>query len=149
VADPRGPIGAAHAGWLGTSLQVARALVDAMVAGGAVRERLVAAIGPSIGPCCYTIDADRAAQVRARIGGAALEARDGKIYFDLWSANAAHLRDAGVQRVEIAGLCTLSSGADLWSYRGRGPDGKYGTQLGFIGRGGSGPRLAERSEASS
>jgi purine-nucleoside/S-methyl-5'-thioadenosine phosphorylase / adenosine deaminase len=134
VADPRGPIGAAHAGWLGTSLDVVRALVDAMVAGGAVRERLVAAIGPSIGPCCYTIDAERAATVRERIGPDPLETRDGKTYFDLWSANEAQLRAAGVQRVEVARICTLSGGADLWSYRGRGPDGKYGTQLGFVGR---------------
>jgi YfiH family protein len=134
VADPRGPIGAAHAGWLGTSLQVARALVDAMVAGGAVRDRLVAAIGPSIGPCCYTIDAERAATVRERIGPAALDLRDGKTYFDLWSANEAQLRAAGVRRVETARICTLTGGADLWSYRGRGPDGKYGTQLGFVGR---------------
>ncbi len=36
--------------------------------------------------------------------------------------------------IEIAGLCTLSGDADLWSYRGRGADGVYGTQLGFIGR---------------
>jgi YfiH family protein len=134
VADPRGPIGAAHAGWLGTSLEVARALVDAMVAGGAVRERLVAAIGPSIGPCCYTIDAERAATVRERIGPDALETREGKTYFDLWSANETQLRAADVQRVEVARICTLSGGADLWSYRGRGPDGTYGTQLGFVGR---------------
>ena len=137
VADPRGPIGAAHAGWLGTSLEVARALVDAMVAGGASRDGLVASIGPSIGPCCYTIDAERAEAVRERIGPDALETRDGKTYFDLWSANAAQLRAAGVREVEVARICTLSGGADLWSYRGRGPDGKYGTQLGFIGR----PRL--------
>jgi len=134
VADPRGPIGAAHAGWLGTSLEIARSLVDAMVAGGAARERLVAAIGPSIGPCCYTIDDERGRTVGERIGRDALEVLDGKTYFDLWSANAAQLRAAGVGQVEVARICTLSGGADLWSYRGRGPDGKYGTQLGFIGR---------------
>src|SRR5690348_17860083 len=50
----------------------------------------------------------------------------GRVVFDLWEANAAQLRDAGVKRVAIAGLCTLSGGADLWSYRGRGADGKIG-----------------------
>jgi copper oxidase (laccase) domain-containing protein len=54
--------------------------------------------------------------------------------FDLWRANAEQLRDAGVARVEISGLCTRSGGADLWSYRGRDADGTYGTQLGFLGR---------------
>lgn len=138
VADPRGPIGAAHAGWQGTSLGVAGALVEAMVEGGAARERLVAAIGPSIGPCCYTVDEERAEIVRARIGDAALRpADDGgtrRYVFDLWAANAAQLNAAGVERVEVARLCTLTGGADLWSYRGRGQDGVYGTQLGFIGR---------------
>lgn len=140
VADPRGPLGAAHAGWLGTTLGAAAALVEAMVAGGAVRDRLVAAIGPSIGPCCYTIDAERAALVRSRIGDAALrpasEGRTGgaRCVFDLWAANVAALGAAGVRRVEVAGLCTRSGGADLWSYRARGEDGRYGTQLAFIGR---------------
>lgn len=134
IADPRGPIGAAHAGWQGTSLAVASALVEAMVAGGAARERLVAAIGPSIGPCCYTIDEERAALVAERIGDDALIRDERGVTFDLWAANAAQLRAVGVARVEVAALCTKSGGADLWSYRGRGTDGIYGTQLAFIGR---------------
>jgi len=143
VADPRGPIGAAHAGWQGTSLAVAAALVEAMVAGGAVRERLVAAIGPSIGPCCYVIDEERASLIEERLGtGSLLRDRRG-ITFDLWAANAAQLSAAGVQRIEIARLCTKSGGADLWSYRGRDPDGRYGTQLAFIGR--AGPRRGGRA----
>lgn len=134
VADPRGPIGAAHAGWQGTTLGVAATLVEAMVAGGAVRERLVAAIGPSIGPCCYTIDEERAALVAERIGSDALRRVDGRVVFDLWRANESQLRAAGVSSIETAGVCTRSGGADLWSYRARGADGRYGTQLGFIGR---------------
>jgi len=147
VADPSGPIGVAHAGWEGTTKRVAAALVDAMVAGGASRERLVAALGPSIGPCCYAIDEARAVRIGDALGDEALARDGGRIVFDLWRANAAQLEEAGVRRVEVSGLCTLSGGADLWSYRGRGADGKYGTQLGFLGRpGGRGPRLA--SEAS-
>lgn len=134
VADPRGPVGGAHAGWQGTTLRVAEALVEAMVAGGAVRERLVAAIGPSIGPCCYTIDEERAEIVRERIGDAAIHRTEGRIVLDLWEANAAQLRAAGVQRIEQSGLCTRSGGAEVWSYRGRDSRGAYGTQLGFIGR---------------
>jgi polyphenol oxidase len=134
IADPGGAIGVAHAGWEGTTRRVARALVEAMVAGGASRERLVASLGPSIGPCCYAIDEERAAKIEQSIGGDAL-VRDGRrIVFDLWRANAEQLRDAGVTRVETSGLCTLSGGADVWSYRGRGADGMYGTQLGFLGR---------------
>jgi copper oxidase (laccase) domain-containing protein len=94
----------------------------------------VASLGPSIGPCCYSIDEERAATIEERIGGESLVREDGHVVFDLWRANAEQLRDAGVARVEISGLCTRSGGADLWSYRGRAADGRYGTQLGFLGR---------------
>jgi len=134
VADPEGPIGAAHAGWQGTTLRVAEALVEAMVAGGAARERLVASLGPAIGPCCYLIDMERATIVNDRIGEGCLRKIDDRIVMDLWAANTAQLRSVGVTRIEMSGVCTLSGGADLWSYRGRDPDGMYGTQLGFIGR---------------
>jgi polyphenol oxidase len=134
VADPEGPIGAAHAGWQGTTVRVAEALVEAMVAGGAVRERLVASLGPAIGPCCYVIDMERATVVNERIGEGSLRKIDGRIVMDLWAANTAQLRSVGVTRIEMSGVCTRSGGADLWSYRGRDVDGMYGTQLGFIGR---------------
>ena len=134
VADPEGPIGAAHAGWQGTTLRVAEALVEAMVAGRAKRERLVASLRPAIGPCCYVIDLERATLVNERIGEGSLRKVDDRIVMDLWAANTAQLRSVGVSRIEMSGVCTLSGGAELWSYRGRDPDGMYGTQLGFIGR---------------
>jgi purine-nucleoside/S-methyl-5'-thioadenosine phosphorylase / adenosine deaminase len=134
VADPEGPIGAAHAGWHGTTLRVAEALVEAMVAAGAVRERLVASLGPAIGPCCYVIDMERATVVNERIGESCLRKVGDRIVMDLWAANTAQLRSVGVTRIEMSGVCTLSGGADLWSYRGRDARGMYGTQLGFIGR---------------
>jgi YfiH family protein len=134
VVDPKGPIGAAHAGWQGTTLRVAEALVDAMVAAGAARERLVAALGPAIGPCCYVIDIERATIVNDRIGESSLRKVDDRVVMDLWAANTAQLRGAGVKRIERSAVCTLSGDAELWSFRGRDPDGMYGTQLGFIGR---------------
>ena len=134
VTGPEGPIGAAHAGWQGTTLRVAEALVEAMVAAGAVRERLVAALGPAIGPCCYVIDMERATLVNERIGESCLRKVEDRIVMDLWAANTAQLRAVGVTRIERSAVCTLSGGADLWSFRGRDPEGMYGTQLGFIGR---------------
>src|SRR5207302_449098 len=82
--EPDGPIGAAHAGWQGTSLRIASGLVEALVAAGAKRERFVASIGPSIGPCCYAIDAERADLIQERIGADSLVRADGRIVFDLW-----------------------------------------------------------------
>jgi hypothetical protein len=136
VADPAsGRIGAAHAGWQGTRLRVAQALVRALVGAGSRASGLVAAIGPSIGPCCYTIDAARADLIRASGQTSHLgEGEGGSVVLDLWSANEAQLRDLGVDAIEVAGICTRSGGFDLWSYRGRDANGAYGTQLGFIGK---------------
>jgi YfiH family protein len=147
VVDPAsGRIGAAHAGWQGTRLRVAQALVRALVGAGSRASALVASIGPSIGPCCYTIDEARADLVGASGQGAYLRrGPDGTVGFDLWSANVAQLRDLGVESIEVARICTLSGGHDLWSYRGRDADGRYGTQLGFIGRrAGAGASGADR-----
>ena len=136
IADPDGPIGAAHAGWQGTSRRIAAKLVEALIRNGADRARLVAAIGPSIGPCCYVIDEARAEVIRDRLGadsGDVLFAGpDGRPVFDLWSANAQQLEQAGVPTVEPCDVCTQSGGADVWSYRGT--KGRGGTGLGIIGR---------------
>jgi copper oxidase (laccase) domain-containing protein len=84
---------------------------------------------------------ERATIVNERIGESCLRKVNDRIVMDLWAANTAQLRSVGVTRIEMSAVCTLSGGADLWSYRGRDADGMYGTQLGFIGRpgGGSGP----------
>lgn len=136
VADPAsGRIGAAHAGWQGTRLRVAQALVRALVGAGSRASAIVASIGPSIGPCCYTVDAARADLVRSSGQGTFLgDGPNGTTVFDLWAANVAQLRDLGVESIEVSRICTRSGGHDLWSYRGRDADGRYGTQLGFIGR---------------
>ena len=130
-------LGAAHAGWDGTTKRVTQALVRELVGAGADVSALVAAIGPSIGPCCYTVDEARAGIISERLGADAadaLQAGDGRIAFDLWAANAAQLADAGVRTVELAGICTRCGGADLWSYRSRGERGPQGTALAVLGR---------------
>jgi len=137
LADPGGLIGAAHAGWEGTTRRVAQALVRELVGAGADVTAIVAAIGPSIGPCCYTVDEARASVISERLGPDAADAlRPGKdgLTFDLWAANAAQLADAGVRAVELSGLCTRCGGADLWSYRSRGERGPQGTALAVLGR---------------
>lgn len=137
IADDEGRIGAAHAGWEGTTLRVAQALVRALVSAGAVPGRLVAAIGPAIGPCCYTIGEERAALIGERLGSdgsAALTRVDGDLVFDVPGANATQLAALGVGTIELSGRCTRCGGDDLWSYRSRGERGPQGTGAALIGR---------------
>lgn len=134
IADDAGRIGAAHAGWEGTSKHVAIRLVEALRAAGSDPSRMVATLAPSIGPCCYTVGSERAALIRERLGPVAhraLIARDGSTVFDLWTANAMQLRAAGVGTVEVAGECTRCGDEDVFSRRG-GDIGLLG--MAFIGR---------------
>lgn len=137
IADRDGRLGAAHAGWEGTTRRVALRLAEALRAAGADLSQAVAAIGPSIGPCCYTVGPERVAAIRERLGAAAAawlrEGARGTV-FDLWSANAEQLRGAGVGTVEVSGSCTRCGGDDLWSWRGRDDGRGVGLGLGFIGR---------------
>jgi hypothetical protein len=148
VADGAGRVGAAHAGWEGTSRHVARRLVAAMRAAGADPARMVAALGPSIGPCCYTVGSERAATIRERLGAdaeRALVRRDGEVVFDLWTANADQLHAEGIGTIEIAGACTKCGDAEVFSLRG-GDAGLLG--LAFIGRPGAAGAQLPRGKAS-
>ena len=113
-------------------LGVVGSLMAALKDDGADTSQVVAALGPSIGPCCYVIDESRAKMLR-RLGDH-LRERDGRVVFDLWSANVAQLRSFGVRDIEVAGICTKCGGQGLWSYRARDAEGRYGTQLAFLGR---------------
>jgi hypothetical protein len=96
-----------HAGWRGVASGIVAAGLDAMKALGDTPRR--AAIGPSIGPCCYEVGEE----VRSAIGDRASRTTFGTPSVDLWSAVAAHLSDLDVWRSDV---CTYEDQA-LWSYR--------------------------------
>src|SRR5688572_23500712 len=59
-------VAAIHAGWRGTSKRVAIAAVETMQSRYGVRpERMVAAVGPCIGLCCYEVGTDTRDAFRA------------------------------------------------------------------------------------
>lgn len=103
-----------HAGWRG----LAEGIVDAGVA--ALGEgRLVAAVGPSIGPCCYEVGPE----VSERFDP---DLTRGRI-LDLWSAAERALRKAGVAEVERVDLCTRCNPDLFFSHRRQGkPRGAQG-----------------------
>lgn len=134
IADPvSGQVAAVHAGWRGTIAMAAEAGVLALVReAGAPASRLVAAIGPSIGPCCYEVSPDLAARFAADIGPEAVAAGGTSPRLDLWRANAAVLRRAGLAggSVEILGRCT-SCERERW-FSHRRDAGRTGRQAAFI-----------------
>jgi len=114
--DPKSrALGLAHAGWRGTRDGVVPALLRRMAATGARPADLVVAIGPHVGPCCYVVSPDTAAQFPA---SAVHETPQG-VVVDLAEAAVLQLEQAGVPRaaVSVCGVCTASNPDQLFSFR--------------------------------
>ena len=130
LADESGRIvGGVHAGWRGMSKRVAIAAVEAMQARYGVRpERILAAVGPCIGPCCYEVGADTKEAFRADGHHAVVLARwfanrpSGKFHLDLWQAARDQLEGAGLraENIHVAELCTRTHSETFHSYRADG-----------------------------
>lgn len=122
--DPvRRAVGAVHAGWRGTVAGISgRAAAAMAVQYGCRPGDIRAAVGPSIGPCCYEVDDAVAVPLRAHYGEAASELlkpgrMPGKYMLDLWEANRQDLLAAGVAQVMVAGECTACNASRLFSHR--------------------------------
>jgi YfiH family protein len=119
-------VAAVHAGWRGTAAGVVGAAVEAIENLGVPASALVAAIGPSIGPCCYQVDARvRDSFLSATPDAAAWFDDEGPGHWklDLWRANADALVAAGVPEsaIHIVQLCTADHLETCFSYRREGP----------------------------
>jgi len=110
-------LGIAHAGWRGLCAGVIEAAVGAMgVPGG----RILAWLGPAIGPHAYEVGEEvRAAFVdRDAQAASAFEAtRPGHWNLDLYAVARQRLAAQGVVRVFGGGFCTASDPARFFSYR--------------------------------
>jgi YfiH family protein len=139
MADPRtGAVAAVHAGWRGTAANIAAAAVRRLQQQyGSRPEDLVAAIGPSIGACCYQVGPEvREAFASVDVDGwFTLDPnRDDRLRFDGWAANSDQLIAAGLNpaNVHLARLCTMTHLSHFYSYRAEGAG--TGRLLGVIRR---------------
>jgi YfiH family protein len=135
LVDPvKRAIGLAHAGWQGTVQQVGRVAVEAMQAHyGSRPAEILAAIGPSIGPERYEVGPEVVTQVQSAYleDAESLLPRFGNFtHFDLWAANEFTLKKAGVEQIEVAGICTAANPEDWFSHRAQnGKTGRFGVLL--------------------
>jgi YfiH family protein len=133
--DPKSrSVGIVHAGWQGTVKRAAGAAVKTMQAAfGSCSTDILAAIGPAIGPDHYEVGADVIEQVNYSFGedsARVLQKRDGRTFFDLWAANTLVLEQAGVNKVQVAGLCTACHPDDWYSHRAqKGKTGRFGALI--------------------
>jgi polyphenol oxidase len=145
VVDPKKRVVAAiHAGWRGTLQRiVTKAIGQMQMEFGCRPQELLAAIGPTIGCCCYEVGTEVASAFAAKFANAAEffdELRTGdepnplqwlnmmppghqpppnKVLLDLSKANRLQLLEAGVreQNIFVSDLCTSCRADFLFSYR--------------------------------
>lgn len=120
--DPvTGAVGACHAGWRGTALDIAGKTVRKMVeAFGCEPKDIRAAIGPNLGACCFQTDGDVPQAMIEAFGPEAekwIRSENEKFYVNLKEINAHALGRAGVARIEVSPECTLCSHDRYWSHR--------------------------------
>lgn len=132
VADDEGRVAAAHAGWRGTVQGAATAAVEALVSIGAHRERLRAALGPSICARCFEVGEEVAAAFAPLVPAAVVRGVFDKPHIDLWAANRALLLEAGLRpdHIDAAPPCTMCDAERFFSFRRDGAG--IGQQLSFI-----------------
>ncbi|SFS17459.1 conserved hypothetical protein [Granulicella pectinivorans] len=124
-------VGAFHAGWRGTVAGIVEKGVQHMRATyGSDPEDLLAAIGPSIGPCCYMVGDEVITRFHETFSYASELFRNRKL--DLWQANRRQLMSAGVPsaNISIKNLCTAST----FSFEGRRAFFSYRAENGVTGR---------------
>ncbi len=130
-------IGISHAGWMGTVKGVGKTTIEAMQTRyGCKPEDIVAGIGPSIGVDHYEVGEDVASQFREKYGKDAervIQNRDGSMYLDLWAANLIQLQNAGVEQVQVSGVCTACHLDDWFSHRAeKGKTGRFGVLMALV-----------------
>jgi polyphenol oxidase len=160
LADPKNrAVAAVHAGWRGTLARIAAKTIGQMqMHFGTAPSDLLAAIGPSIGGCCYEVGTEVATQFTSQFADAADwfdELRTGdepnplqwmnmmppghqpppkNVLLDLRKANRAQLLAAGLRdaNIFVSELCTACRRDLLFSYRKEGAG--TGRMLSAIGR---------------
>lgn len=128
IADPVGKrVAAVHAGWKGALSEITARTVEALTSAGSNPSDLRAAIGPSIGPCCYGVGEDLIARFAEKFPAEVCVRRPNGAALDLPAAVRATLLRSGVPAAQIdsLGLCTACDSRFFSHRRDRGATGRH------------------------
>jgi len=119
-----------HCGWRGNARNVIAVGIRKMQAVyGTDPSSLLAAVGPSLGPCCAEF-----IHYRDELPQEAWKYQGRPLYFDLWQWSRDQLRAAGVgeENIAVAGICTACHTEEFFSYRKEKVTGRFGTVVGLV-----------------
>ncbi|XP_030643443.1 laccase domain-containing protein 1 [Chanos chanos] len=134
-------IGVAHAGWKGTLMGVAMTTANAMVSEfGSKLEDIVVVIGPSVGPCCFTLERNSAKEFHSIHPDCVRDIESPMPYVDIRLATRIllqrggllpeHIQDDTVTDRPNVTLCTSCHPESFFSHVRDGIN--FGTQIGFL-----------------
>ncbi|WP_054698582.1 polyphenol oxidase family protein [Desulfosarcina cetonica] len=140
LVDPQKRVVAnVHNGWRGSVANIIGRTVRQMVAAfGCDPDRMLAAIGPSLGPCCAEF-----VNYRSEIPEALWPFRMGRHHFDFWRISRHQLIAAGLcaAHVHAAQVCTRCNPHLFFSYRAARRTGRFATLVGLDTPGTAGARV--------
>ena len=123
-------VGIAHAGWRGSVAGILGQTVSAMEQAYATDPaEIIAAISPSLGPCCAEF-----VNFRSELPASLHHYQVRPSYFDFWAISRDQLSAAGVkpQNIQSAEVCTRCN-RDYFSYRRGSPTGRFASVIGIRG----------------
>jgi YfiH family protein len=124
-------VGVAHAGWRGLSAGVIESTIDRM---GEDPARIVAYLGPAIGPAAYEVGAEVRDAFVSHSGDAArafVDRGGGKFLCDLYRLARQRLGSLGVLSVHGGDACTFADRERFFSFR---RDGRTGRMAALVWR---------------
>lgn len=136
VEKSKNLIGISHQGWRGSLKKMAVKMVEKMAENGADRNKILVAIGPGIGDCCYDINEDRYYQFLEEFNGYSdkiFQRRKGKIYLNLSLFNYLLVINAGIKKenIDFFPFCTKCNQEKFFSFR-RDNKKDYGEMFSFV-----------------
>ncbi len=129
-------IAAVHAGWKSTALEISAKVINLLYDRyNSSPQDILAAIGPSIGPCCFEVDEEAANNFRYQkdhVNFLFTGEKPNKWIVDLPEANRRQLIHCGIpdDNIDLSHLCTFCRQDLFFSHRGSG--GITGRQLNFM-----------------
>ena len=124
--DPvKSVVSAVHSGWRGSVENILGETVKKMESDfKCCPENIIAAIGPSLGPCCAEFITHEDI-----FPSSFMEYIVDNNHFDFWSISEMQLIKAGLlkKNIEIAGVCTKCRTDLFFSYRGESKTGRFAT----------------------